>query len=158
MTLLRRKTKKQRKFRGTRVCGYGRASGGHRKSGARGGFGGAGFRDHHWIQTVKSGRTRKRGFVSRTRSIQTTINVGEVDENIQNWLSSGLIPGDPKKPEKIPKEIDLEALGYDKVLGRGTFTKSITIKAPVFTEKAKAKIEAAGGSCLSTQETPEDEE
>ena len=32
-----------------------------------------------------------------------------------------------------------------KVLGNGTLTKSVTVKAAAFSESAKAKIEAAGG-------------
>ena len=34
-----------------------------------------------------------------------------------------------------------------KVLGRGEITKSVTVKATVFSASAKEKIEAAGGKC-----------
>ena len=34
-----------------------------------------------------------------------------------------------------------------KVLGRGELTKKLTVKAAAFTEGAKSKIEAAGGTC-----------
>ena len=34
-----------------------------------------------------------------------------------------------------------------KVLGRGELTKKLTVKAAAFTDGAKAKIEAAGGTC-----------
>jgi large subunit ribosomal protein L15 len=34
-----------------------------------------------------------------------------------------------------------------KVLGNGEISKKISVKASAFSETAKAKIEAAGGSC-----------
>jgi large subunit ribosomal protein L15 len=49
-----RRSKKVRKQRGSRVHGYGRISGGHRKSGQRGGTGKAGLTKHHWILTIKN--------------------------------------------------------------------------------------------------------
>jgi len=45
-------------------------------------------------------------------------------------------------------EIDVTALGYDKVLGAGKVNKAVTIKALSFTEGAKKKIESAGGKAI----------
>jgi large subunit ribosomal protein L15 len=43
------------------------------------------------------------------------------------------------------KEIDLKEMGYDKILGSGNLTKPVVIKNAIVTQKAKQKIEAAGG-------------
>jgi large subunit ribosomal protein L15 len=46
---------------------------------------------------------------------------------------------------KENKEIDLKELGYQKILGSGNIIKAIVIKNAVVTQKAKEKIENAGG-------------
>ena len=45
-------------------------------------------------------------------------------------------------------EIDLKEFGYDKVLSTGRLTQPLTIKASKFVEKAKQKIESAGGKFI----------
>jgi large subunit ribosomal protein L15 len=42
-------------------------------------------------------------------------------------------------------EINLKDLGYDKILGKGNISKKLIIKNAQATEKAKQKIEQAGG-------------
>ena len=54
-----------------------------------------------------------------------------------------------KMASKIGNEIDLSKLGYQKLLGSGKVTKKLMVKVKIFTEKAKNKIEAAGGKILS---------
>jgi large subunit ribosomal protein L15 len=49
------------------------------------------------------------------------------------------------------KEIDVAQFGYGKVLGAGKITIPLSVKAKVITEKAKAKIEKAGGKAISEQ-------
>lgn len=46
----------------------------------------------------------------------------------------------------LEKRIVRKALDGVKVLGNGTFTKKLTVKANAFSESAKAKIEENGGS------------
>lgn len=47
----------------------------------------------------------------------------------------------------LEKGIVRKTLDGVKILGRGELTKSITVQAKLFSESAKAKIEAAGGKC-----------
>ncbi len=139
-----RRRKKVRKMRGSRVHGYGRISGGHRKSGQRGGKGGAGLRGQHWILTIKQGRIRQRGFNRNANPIKLrprrTINLKFINSHLQEWKQQGIIDAEGK--------LDLGALGYDKVLGTGTLSEALTIVAPAFSEKAKERIESAGGTVI----------
>ncbi len=55
-----------------------------------------------------------------------------------------------KKLERKRKKIflDLDKLGYDKLLGMGKTTKSMLVKVPTHSEGAAKKIEEAGGQIL----------
>jgi len=48
-------------------------------------------------------------------------------------------------------EIDIGALGYQKLLGTGKATQKLHVKADMVTESARAKIEAAGGKVTSPE-------
>ncbi|MCR5743103.1 MAG: 50S ribosomal protein L15 [Lachnospiraceae bacterium] len=83
-------------------------------------------------------RLPKRGFNNINTKIIETINVGALEAfndgdevTIQALLENGII--------KSPKD------GV-KILGNGELTKKLTVKVNAFSEGAKAKIEAAGGS------------
>ena len=81
----------------------------------------------------------KRGFHNRFSTEYTEVNV-----EMLNRFDDGAT---------VDTEAMLEAgvIGKErdgvKVLGRGELTKKLTVKAAAFTESAKAKIEAAGGTC-----------
>jgi large subunit ribosomal protein L15 len=45
-------------------------------------------------------------------------------------------------------EIDISEFGYGKVISTGELTQPLTIKAKKFVEKAKQKIESAGGKAI----------
>lgn len=49
------------------------------------------------------------------------------------------------------KNIDLAELGYEKVLGTGKLTTSLTVKAKLFSKKSIEKIEAAGGKIVKPE-------
>ena len=82
-------------------------------------------------------RVPKRGFVNIFATRYAAINVSALEA-----VDNGAV-------------VDLEAMqaagivkkAYDgvKVLGNGSLTKNVTVKAAAFSESAKAKIEAAGG-------------
>ena len=81
----------------------------------------------------------KRGFHNRFSTEYTEVNVEMLNKfedgatvDTEAMLAAGV----------IRKERD----GV-KVLGRGELTKKLTVKAAAFTEGAKSKIEAAGGTC-----------
>jgi len=137
--------RKTRKLRGSRTMGYGRV-GQHRKSGDRGGVGKAGGRDHFWIRTVKyePKRFRKIGFKppSAKRPRPPTINVGELMELAYKLYGAEAL----KSGETL--ELDLEALGYGKLLGEGEVSIPLRVRVPSYSEEAKLKIEEAGGEVL----------
>ena len=84
-------------------------------------------------------RLPKRGFTCRNSKEIVGINVGELErfENgtevtVELLCDAGIVK---------------KALDGVKLLGNGELTKSLTVKANAFSEGAKAKIEAAGGTC-----------
>lgn len=145
-----RRRKKSRKLRGrTRTMGWGRI-GQHRKSGSRGGFGLVGFHKHKWTWTVKyapnwfgkHGFTQPPPIVAEVRGI----NVGELNEIAQDLLRKGLAV---KEDDKIV--IDVATLGFNKVLGRGKVSIPLKVITPSITERAREKIESAGGEVVVTE-------
>ena len=84
-------------------------------------------------------RIPKRGFTNRNTKEIVAINVSALERfedgaevTIETLMDCGLI--------KNPKD------GV-KILGNGNISKKLTVKVTAFSESAKAKIEAAGGSC-----------
>lgn len=136
------KLRKIRKQRASRYHGWGQV-GQHRKSGGRGGKGKAGGRKHFWIRTVKyeKDRYKKVGFKppSAKRDDIITINVGELKDLLDSRLN---------KSDKEDNELDLTALGIDKLLGRGNIRIPLKIHIKSYTLSAQEKIEEAGGSIV----------
>ena len=84
-------------------------------------------------------RLRKRGFpnINSKTIIGIIVSALEIFENdsvvtVETLLESGIV--------KNPKD------GV-KILGNGELTKKLTVKVNAFSEGAKAKIEALGGTC-----------
>ncbi|HCD45154.1 MAG TPA: 50S ribosomal protein L15, partial [Lachnoclostridium sp.] len=84
-------------------------------------------------------RIPKRGFTNRNTKIIIGINVGALEcfDNgavitVETLLESGIV--------KNPRD------GV-KILGNGELTKKLTVKVDAFSEGAKTKIEALGGTC-----------
>ena len=82
-------------------------------------------------------RLPKRGFTNRFKKNYVIINVDMLNRfedgetvDVDTLLQSGVV-------SKVCDGI--------KVLGKGEITKKLTVKANVFSETAKGKIEAAGG-------------
>jgi len=132
----RRKRKKNIKMRASRTHGYGSHKK-HRGAGSRGGRGMAGSKKHKktWIMKYKPGHLGKQGFKSLQQrklvSGKKAINVRDLAK-----LSAG------------KKELDVTQLGYDKVLGGGSISVALTVKATYFTESARIKIEQAKGKVI----------
>ncbi|PVX23586.1 MAG: 50S ribosomal protein L15 [Candidatus Bathyarchaeum sp.] len=144
------KDRKVRRQRGSRTHGWGQI-GQHRARGGRGGTGKAGLDKHKWTYVVKHDPTywEKKGFVS-AKSLGkkvSIINVGKLDDLAERLESA-------KKLEKKENKIflDLETLGYDKLLGTGEVVKSIIVKVPSYSEAASRKLEEAGGEILKETE------
>lgn len=145
------KARKVRKQRGSRTHGYGQI-GQHRAGGGRGGHGKAGYDKHKWTYVLKHEPDYwlKKGFVS-ARALGkkvSVINVGKLDDLTDRLESE-------KKLEKKDKKIflDLESLGFDKLLGTGSVNKSIVVKVGAYSEAASRKLEEAGGEILKEAET-----
>ena len=84
-------------------------------------------------------RLPKRGFKCRNSKEIISINVGALDRfedgaeiTIESLIESGLVTN-PRDGVKI--------------LGNGEVTKKFNVKVTAYSESAKAKIEAAGGTC-----------
>lgn len=137
------KLKKTRRMRGSRTHGYGQVAQ-HREGGIRGMR--KVDRDRRggtYVLTLEPSRFRK-GFTS-PRSVgrkNNVINVGELEE-----LAGRL---DLKK-EKGKLLLDLDKLGYTKLLGMGKITKAFSVKVASFSEKAAKKIEEASGKILKEE-------
>ena len=144
------KDRKVRKQRGSRTHGYGQI-GQHRAGGGRGGHGKAGYDKHKWTYVLKYDPTywKKKGFVS-TRTLGkkvSIINVGKLDD-LADKLDA------EKKLERKEKKIflDLESLGYNKLLGTGEIIKAMLVNVASYSEAASRKLEEAGGQILKEKE------
>jgi len=130
-----KKRKKRVKMRGQKTHGHGSKKK-RRGAGSRGGRGRAGIMGHRKLMFLKAGITVGRhGFVSlkKKRGIEIkSINLRDIEK-----LAGG------------KKKIDLTALGYEKVLGAGELKTPLVITAKSFSEKAKEKIEKAGGKAVT---------
>lgn len=138
-----RTRKKTRRNRGTRTHGWGIVRT-HRKSGMRGGVGKAGAKSHHWIQVVKGYRPPlgKRGFTRPPPVVKDvkTINISHLEAMLPS-----LIKNEQATKKGTSYEINLSELGYDKLLAQGSATIPMNITVKEASERAAAKIKAAGG-------------
>ncbi|MEM1586097.1 MAG: uL15 family ribosomal protein [Candidatus Bathyarchaeia archaeon] len=139
--------RKIRKKRGSRTCGYGRV-GQHRKSGSKGERR-AGRHKHlwSWVLRYEPDYFGYKGFVSpKQKKVKDVrcININELEEMALKMSAEA------GKGEKI--FIDLEAMGYSKLLGEGRITLPVIVKVPSYTEEALQKIKEAGGEIISTRE------
>ena len=123
------KRKKVTKYRGSKTHGGGSMKK-RRGAGSRGGRGRAGSgkkgdvkKPSFWHAFPYKG---KKGFVSKQKKPKT-INLYELESMYQG------------------KMLDLGAMGYKKLLGRGQIFKTIEVKIPYATPKAIKKIENLRG-------------
>jgi large subunit ribosomal protein L15 len=146
-----RREKKVRKQRGSRSYGYGRISGGHRKSGSRGGVGAAGRFKHLLIKHVKAGTAGRRstqvvgrGFIRKENIYkkEKTWNI----ETINQYISNQIIA------KYEVKELNLADFGVKKLLGKGSIAYPVKVTVKQATETAINKIEKAGGKCQIVKE------
>ena len=143
---LRRKKRKTSKLRGRRYAGYGQVSGGHRKSGQRGGFGRAGVKDHMKINLLRKGHEfGSRGFTHYgPYRPQYPINVGKIIE----LAKEGLINA---KEEHKKLVVDLTKMRNLRILGGGSVNIPIKLllnNSAHVTKRAEEKIKAAGGDIV----------
>ncbi len=131
-----RRRKRITKLRGSRTQGFGSHKK-HRGAGSRGGRGKAGYKKHKksWITINDPDYFGKRGFKVPVGAKKQTIAITLKDIDLL-----------AKKLNKT--EIDVSEFGCDKVLSTGKVTQPLTIKAKKIVDKAKKKIEEAGGKVI----------
>ncbi len=118
--------------------GHGKTAGrGHKGAGSRSGT--------TWRRNFEGGqmplvrRLPKRGFTNIFRTEHAIVNVAQL-ERFPN--------GSEVTPDVLLAEGIVSKLGDGvKVLGKGSLTRKLTVKAHAFSKKAKELIEAAGGVC-----------
>jgi large subunit ribosomal protein L15 len=137
--------RKSRKNRGSRTCGYGKV-GQHRDQGAKPERK-AGWHKHKWSYVIRylPNYFGKRGFTSpkSLRQKVRIINVGKLEEIAANI---------PEAKEKENVFVDLDSLGYTKLLGTGEIRKPLTVKVAFCSKSASEKVKAAGGEILAEVE------
>jgi large subunit ribosomal protein L15 len=136
--------RKSRRQRGSRFCGWGQI-GQHRASGSRGGVGGAGKHKHFYIRTVIEEPNHfghEQFHALRKSDVAKWVNIKDLNQLM--------------KYSKISEEgktvLDLDELGYEKLLGTGRVDGSFTIKIRRISQSAKEKINQAGGEVLISNE------
>jgi len=139
------KLRKTRKRRGSRTQGWGRV-GQHRRTGSKGRRN-AGRHKGLWSYIIKyePDYYGKDGFTSpkSLREKVNVINVGSLD---------GIAEKFAVEKEEGRSFIDLESLGYTKLLGTGKISKVLIVKIPAFSKSALEKIRDAGGQILEEKQ------
>ena len=115
----------------------------------RGGHGKAGRKKHKWTWVIRyePDYFGKHGFKRAWVPTSETLNVGELDEQVNTLLTKGLAK---KVQEGVA--VNLGKLGIDKLLGSGKITQPLIVTAKSWSEVAAKKIEQAGGRVLSTED------
>lgn len=134
--------RKIRKKRGSRTHGYGRV-GQHRCHGSKG-YRKAGRHKGGWSYVLRyePDYFGKKGFTSAKslRQKVNVMNVGKLDEIASKFST---------EKEEGKFFINLESLGYTKLLGTGKVTKPLIVKVPSCSNSAAEKIKGAGGQVLT---------
>lgn len=132
--------RKTRRLRGSRTHGWGQV-GQHRASGHKGGLGQSGLLKHHFSTMLKD----MPDHFGHESTHPPHPNI------IKKWASirdlDDLFAKHGKK-EGEKNTIDLNSLGYDKLLGGGQVKNAYTVKINQSTPSAQEKVKQAGGEVL----------
>jgi large subunit ribosomal protein L15 len=85
-------------------------------------------------------RLPKRGFKNPNHTVYNLVNVSVLDAGFE---ANEVVDIAALQAKGLAKENQNEL----KILGNGDISKALTVKANKFSASAKAKIEAAGGTC-----------
>lgn len=134
-----------KKFRGYRTHGRGKKSG--RGAGIIGGHGQAGLGKTGKIGMLKFDRDHygRHGFKRPQCMVEAnrTINIAELAEQIDRFVAMKFATKDGET-----YTVNLTEVGIDKLLGNGNIDFAVNVIVSDVSEKARAKIEAAGGSIV----------
>lgn len=133
--------RKTRKYRGSRNHGWGQIAQ-HRASGHKGGLGVSGQMKHHYSSMLKFEPNHFGHDSTHPPHPNITKKWTSVRDLDDLFLKIG-------KEESGKKIIDLNAVGYQKLLGGGKISNAYTVKVSQFTKKAEEKVKAVGGEVLA---------
>ncbi len=133
--------RKTRKFRGSRTHGWGQI-GQHRASGHKGGLGKSGMHKHLYSSLLKFDPDHFGHDSTHTPHPIITKKWASIRDLDDIFAKHG-------KQEGGRRALDLDALGYDKLLGGGQTKNAYSIKIGRYTEAAEDKIKKAGGEVLT---------
>jgi len=150
------KRKKNTRQRGSKTHGWG-AKKKHRGQGNRGGRGMAGTgkradskKPSVWKDQDYFG---KHGFVSKTPGVKIKeVNIGFIEQHINKFLSGGLA-----KNEGGFYHVELEKLGFNKLLGDGKVSAKFRINVKYASKTAVEKVKKAGGEIIGLIDVEEKE-
>ena len=145
------KRKKNTRQRGHKTHGWG-AKKKHRGQGHRGGRGMAGTgkradskKPSIWKDLDYFG---KHGFISKTPKVKiNAVNINFIEQHLNQFVAKDLI-----KKEGNVFVVELEKLGYNKLLGNGKISIKVKITTPYASKSAIEKVKQAGGEVIGMQE------
>lgn len=135
--------RKTRKFRGSRTHGWGQI-GQHRASGHKGGLGKAGMHKHLYSSLLKYDPDHFGHDSTHPPHPNLTRKWASVRDLDDIYAKYG-------KQEGSKKVLDLDGLGYDKLLGGGQLKNAYSVKIQQYTTSAEEKIKKAGGEVLAVE-------
>ena len=141
------KRKKNDRQRGHKTHGWG-AKKKHRGKGHQGGAGNAGSgkradskKPSYWADPLYFG---KHGFISKTPKVKiSALNVSYLELHLNQLVNSNIA-----KKEGVVYSVELEKLGYNKLLGDGRVSMKFKIKVPYASKSAVEKVKEAGGEVV----------
>ena len=147
------KRKKNTRLRGSKTHGWG-AKKKHRGQVHRGGRGMAGTgkrADSKKPSIWKEDYFGKHGFVSKTPKVKiNAVNIGFIEQHLSKFLSNNSI-----KKENDMYFVELEKLGFNKLLGDGRVSVKFKVKTPYASKIAVEKIKESGGEVTGLVEIKE---
>lgn len=91
----------------------------------------------------------KFGFVSKTPKVRiNAVNISYIEQHIDKLLSNNLI-----MKENEFYVVELEKIGFNKLLGDGRVSAKFKIKTPYASKMAVEKVKSAGGEVIGLMES-----
>lgn len=135
--------RKTRKFRGSRTHGWGQI-GQHRASGHKGGLGNSGMHKHLFSTLLRDNPDHFGHDSTHPPRPVITKKWASIRDLDDIFAKHG-------KQEGGKKVIDLDGLGYDKLLGGGQTKNAYSVRIERYTASAEEKIKQAGGEVLAVE-------
>ncbi len=145
---MKRQRRKSNKMRGMRTHGAGNKKN-RRGKGVRGGVGKAGSHKHKFSKYYVDFGVKS---TFKPRPKPEAMNLETISNSLQKWVKSGKVAR-----EEGYMVVDGKALGFGKILGRGSVSEKIKIQNAKASKQASRKIIAAGGIVPGVEAAPDDE-